>query len=217
MPACVAIDEDHVLARNLAPVNSWFGRLDPALEIGATPLAGSKRVIKSGELAALARRNGVTQNLDSLSDICVERATRLLTSEQLQPVLEAALGGSPVKILEFSRFQIPRGAIEFTRAGLTPSGLWRGRVSYGQTHSIPVWARIGTGSSAADSTPAKLREVERGDRITVEVTSGAARLAFPATAQSGGSTGDSVLVRNLENGRLLQAKVIANGKVLIHK
>jgi hypothetical protein len=225
--ACVAIDEDHVLARNLAEANPWFARLDPKLLIGLTPLAGSTRVVTSGELAALARRRGipatpataglVTASPDSFSPICVERATEPLTLEQLQPILEAALDGSPVKILEFSRYRIPHGVIEFTRAGLTSSGLWRGRVGYGQNHSIPLWVRIGAGSTAANSSTAKPRDIERGDQITVEVTSGAARLAFPATAQSGGSRGDSVLVRNLENGHLLQAKVIANGKVLIHK
>ncbi len=225
--ACVAVHEDHVLARNLAEVNPWFSRLDPQLEIGLTPLAGSTRVIKSGELAAFARRGNVTAtpvteslfaaSPDSFSDICVERATQPLTVELLQPVLEAALDGSPIKILEFSRYRIPQGVIEFTRAGLTPSGLWRGRVSYGQNHNIPIWARIGAGPTGADMPAAKLREVERGERITVEVTSGAARLAFLATAQSGGREGDNILVRNLGNGRLLQARVMANGKVLIHK
>jgi hypothetical protein len=225
--ACIAVDGDHVLARNLAKVNPWFARLDPQLEIGLTPLAGSTRVIKSGELAALARRGSVTaapvteslvaESPDSFSNICVERATQPLTAEQLQPVLETALDGSPVKILEFSRYRIPHGVIEFARAGLTPSGLWRGRVSYGQNHNIPIWARIGAGPTGADTPAAKLREVERGERITVEVTSGAARLAFLATAQSGGREGDNILVRNLGNGRLLQARVMANGKVLIHK
>ena len=200
--ACIAVDQDHVLAKHLAAVDPRFARLDPALDLGLTPLAGSTRVIK---------------NAGSLPSICVERATEPLTAEQLQPVLEAALDGSPVKILEFSRYRVPRGVIEFTRAGLTPSGLWRGRVTYGQSHSLAVWARIGAGVAAADSPAAKRRDVERGEQVTVEVTSGAARLAFPATAQSGGSKGDSVLVRNPETGRLLQAKVIANGKVLIHK
>jgi hypothetical protein len=213
--ACVAVDQDRVLAKDLAELNPWFTRLDPGFEIGLAPLAGSKHVIKGSELAALARRVNATP--DSLPDICIERATQPLTVEQLQPVLAAALGGSPVQILDFSRYRIPRGAIEFTRAGLTPSGLWRGRVTYGQNHSLPIWARIGVGPAAADSAATKLRAVERGERITVEVTSGAARLAFQATAQSGGRQGDSVLVQNPESGRLFQAKVIGNGKVLIHK
>jgi hypothetical protein len=217
--ACVAVDQDRVLAQDLAAVNPWFARLDPGFEIGLAPLAGSKRVIKGGEWAALARRVTATATPataipDSFPDVCIERATQPLTWEQLQPVLEAALGGSPVQILDFSRYRVPRGAIEFTRAGLTPSGLWRGRVTYGQNHSLPIWARIG--AAAADSA-AKLRAVERGERITVEVTSGAARLAFQATAQSGGRQGDSVLVQNPENGRLFQAKVIGDGKVLIHR
>src|SRR5258708_9341464 len=153
--ACVAVHEDHVLARNLAEVNPWFARLDPQLEIGLTPLAGSTRVIKSGELAAFERRGNVTAtpvtesvfaaSSDSFSNICVERATQPLTVELLQPVLEAALDGSPIKILEFSRYRIPQGVIEFTRAGLTPSGLWRGPVSYRQKHNISICGMMWAG------------------------------------------------------------------------
>jgi flagella basal body P-ring formation protein FlgA len=61
------------------------------------------------------------------------------------------------------------------------------------------------------------REVERGDKVAVEVSSGAAMLAFEATAESSGRTGDSIVVRNPENGRLFSAKVEAKGKVSVKK
>jgi hypothetical protein len=221
--ACVAVEQDRVLAKDLVPENAWFARLDPGLEIALTPLAGITRVIKSGELAALTRRNRIIVEIPgSFSSLCVERAAAPLTPEGLQPVLEQVLGGSPVRILDYSRYPVPRGEIEFTRAGLTTAGLWRGRVIYGNRHSTPVWAKValepgGAESSAAQPRWDKPREIERGEQVTVEVTSGGARLAFQATAQSAGHAGDFVLVRNPENGRLFQAKVLGNGKVLIHK
>jgi hypothetical protein len=60
-------------------------------------------------------------------------------------------------------------------------------------------------------------EVERGDQVAVQVQSGAARLAFEAKAESSGHTGDSVQVRNPENGRLFQAKVEGKGKVVVQR
>lgn len=213
--ACVAVEGDRVLAGDLVAADAWFARLDPGREIGLTPLAGVTRVIQRRELAALARPAGSPPLPDSLADVCVERATEMLTVRQLQPVLDAATGGTPVAILEYSRFRVPRGTIEFNRAGLTPAGLWRGRVVYGANHTLPIWAVVRTAGALARA--ARLREVERGERVKVEVTSGAARLVFEAVAESAGGLGDSVLVRNPENGHLFQAKVLEDGKVAVHK
>lgn len=59
--------------------------------------------------------------------------------------------------------------------------------------------------------------VARGERVLVEVTSGAARLAFETTAESAGGLGNFVLVRNPANGRLFPAKVAGKGKVVIQR
>jgi flagella basal body P-ring formation protein FlgA len=59
------------------------------------------------------------------------------------------------------------------------------------------------------------REIERGDKVMVEVLSGAARLSFEATAESSGRAGDAILVRNPSNGRLFPARIAAKGKVRV--
>ncbi len=59
--------------------------------------------------------------------------------------------------------------------------------------------------------------VARGERVVVEVTSGAARLAFETTAESAGGVGNFVLVRNPASGRLFPAKVAGKGKVVIQR
>ena len=59
--------------------------------------------------------------------------------------------------------------------------------------------------------------VVRGERVSVEVTSGGARLAFEATAESGGRVGGFVLVKNPANGHVFQAKVAEKGKVVVQK
>ena len=221
--ACVAVEQDRVLAKDLVPENAWFARFDPGLEIALTPLAGITRVIKSGELAALARRNRIIWWSRVPSPPCaLNELPRRSRRNACSRFWNRSWGGSPVTILEYSRYPVPSGEIEFTRAGLTRAGLWRGRVIYGNRHSTPVWAKVALEPSAAESSAAqprwdKPRAIERGERVAVEVTSGGARLAFQATAESAGHAGDSVLVRNPENGRLFQAKVLGNGKVLIHK
>ena len=73
--------------------------------------------------------------------------------------------------------------------------------------------RAGTPILAGDL--AILRDVEAGGTVQVEVVSGAARLAFPGTAESAGSAGDAVLVRNPESGRSFRARVQGPGKVKV--
>ena len=138
--ACVAVEGDRIFARDLAAAEPWFAQVDPGGEIGMTPLAGFTRVIRRRELAELARSLKGPALPSGMADICVERSSTPLTQEQLQPALNAVSGASPVTILEFSRYRIPRGAIEFRLADLASSGLWKGRVLYGSNHSVPVWA-----------------------------------------------------------------------------
>jgi hypothetical protein len=222
-PACVALEQDQALAKDLARGYPWFARLDPALVIAPTPLAGVTRQIPHGELAALARRNSIPlESTDALPSVCIERATAALTPELLQPLMEQALGGRAVRILEYSRNRVPRGEIQFARAGLAANGMWRGRVIYGAHHSTPVWAKVALAAGTVDSPAPRplssdVHAIQRGEQVTVEVTSGGARLAFQATAESTGHVGDFVLVRNPGNGRLFQAKALGNGKVIIHK
>jgi hypothetical protein len=60
-------------------------------------------------------------------------------------------------------------------------------------------------------------EVLRGEQVSVEVTSGAALLRFQAAAETSGRAGDSVLIRNPENGKLFQARVESMGKVIVQR
>jgi flagella basal body P-ring formation protein FlgA len=58
-------------------------------------------------------------------------------------------------------------------------------------------------------------DVERGDIVRVEVTSGGALLGFDALAQSPAHIGEFVLVRNPENSRYFKARVDGKGKVSV--
>jgi hypothetical protein len=202
---CQVVDGDRILGRDLASADPIFATLDPDAEIGAAPLPGVRRVFHPEELWRLARLHSIAMPAPTAA-ICIERLTELLTVEVLLPALKQALAmeSAEIEILDYSRSAVPHGRLEFARAGLSANGLWRGRVVYGEGHSAPIWVKVSG-------------DVERGDKIAIEVSSGAARLTFDATAESSGRAGDSIMVRNPESGRLFRAKVEGKGRASVTK
>jgi flagella basal body P-ring formation protein FlgA len=230
--------------------------------------------VRADELARLAKQNAIP--LESpVNAICIERVTGFLTAEALLPMLHKALAidNAKIEILDFSRFGVPRGTLDFPKTGLMPNGLWRGRVLYGESHSMPVWVKsritvdrtwveasgtllagkpieasqlnlksgprfpFDTGlvestnlvvgrrpvRTLAFGTPISMamlalaHDVERGDRINVEVKVGGAILDFEATAESSGRAGESILVKNPGNGRSFAAVIQDKGHVLVER
>jgi len=140
--ACGIIDGERIFGKDVAAASPAFAALDAQLEIGAAPLPGVQRVLRADELVRLAKQNGIS--LDSPAGaICFERATEPLLAEQLVPILQKALGldNLRIEILDFSRVGVPHGTLDFPKSGLMPNGLWRGRVLYGESHSMPVWVK----------------------------------------------------------------------------
>lgn len=58
-------------------------------------------------------------------------------------------------------------------------------------------------------------DVIRGDRVTVEVLSGSARLRFEATAESGGRAGDLIMIRSIDNVKRFRARIVRRGVVTV--
>jgi len=204
---CTTVEADRIRGANFAVADARFASLDPALDLGPSPLAGARRVFRLPELRRLAATHGIT---DVPSELCFERASQVLTAEKLRPLLEAALDGGPVEILGFSKYVVPQGTVEFARAGLATSGFWRGHVIYGDNRSAAVWAKVRTAGATSGS-------VGRGDTVRVEVRMGGVLLAFDAAAETSGRAGEAVLVKNPTNGRRFRALVEGNGKVSINK
>lgn len=272
--ACQLIDGDRILGKDVASASPLFATLDPHLEIGAAPLAGVQRVMRPEEIVRLATQNGIAFD-GPAGAICFALATEPLTAETLLPVIQKALAidNAKTEILDFSRLGVPRGTFDFPKSGLMPNGLWRGRVLYGENHSMPVWVKaritvnriwveaaellpagkiiepsqlvlktgprfpfdaaliesielvagrrpmrtLSVGASIALPMLTIAHDVERGDRIAVEVKVGGAILDFDATAESSGRTGESILVKNPENGRSFPAVIQDKGHVLVEK
>ena len=59
--------------------------------------------------------------------------------------------------------------------------------------------------------------VKHGDKVEVTVNVGNVMLSFEAEAESSGHPGETVIIRNPENGRRFVARVLEAGKVGIRK
>jgi flagella basal body P-ring formation protein FlgA len=59
------------------------------------------------------------------------------------------------------------------------------------------------------------REVEPGDSVRIESTNGGAHLEAEARAETAGSAGEGVFVRNLATGKRIRAKVVRKGLVKV--
>ncbi len=71
----------------------------------------------------------------------------------------------------------------------------------------------------AANAPAALAPlaVKRGEKVSVIVSSGGVTLKFESEAESSGRPGDTVIVRNPENGGYFAARVEDQGKVVVNK
>jgi hypothetical protein len=223
---CAIVEGDRLTGRDLAAAHPRFQRLAPDFDLGPAPVAGARRTLRGSDLERIARDQGLTLALDDAREACFDRKILELSAEQLAEVLEPIarthVKGSRLEILEFSRTKLPVGALDFRWDDLASTGLWRGRLAYGENRSVPVWARVrltdaATGESITKSPAPTALEVARGETVLVEVTSGSVRLAFDAAAESSGHIGEAITVRNPANGQRFRAVVEAKGKAGIRK
>ncbi len=273
---CVAVEGERLRSGDLAVAVPGFAALPAETVLGWSPAPGARRLMGAEELARLAARYGL--KAEGLRPVCIERAMEQLNAERVLAALRGAIGREDVRIelVDYSRRKVPRGELQFDRAHLAaPAGgiaLWRGRLRYDGTRSLPVWARVritapGRRLVAAENLaptraiqPSQVRleegewfpfgeppltevgqavgrlprrwipagavlyarlltmprEIERGDEVLVEVASGGAQLRFRARAETGGRSGDTIVVRNPVNGRRVAARVEGRGKAVVH-
>lgn len=208
--SCIAVDGDKILMADLAKAMPEFAAAPGTEPIGLAPAPRVRRTFYWHELDRLGKAHGI--QVPAGAAACFEGASEILTEERVREALARAPHDpqATFTVLEFSRFPLPRGELEFgpppPSDGREPV-IWRGRLNYGVRRSATVWARV--------KVQAPPREVERGDRVAVEVRSGPALLKFDGAAESGGKAGETVSVRNPVNGARFRARVVAKGKVLV--
>lgn len=203
---CTAIEGDRILGKHLAAEAPAFASIDANLDLGPAPHAGARRVYRPFELERIAAKHNLAA---PTTEACFERATQTLTPEALREVI-----GNDVEITDYSKNPLPLGELEFPQSGLDPTGLWRGRLLYGDNRSIPVWVRISVPGGAPGIASQEVA-VERGETVVVSVIRGGVRLSFESAAETSGHIGESVTIRNPANGKRFRAVVESKSKVVI--
>ena len=208
--ACIVVQGERILLSDLASAVPAFRAAPAGESLGLTPGPGARRLVGPVELARLAARYNVAW--DDGPGVCFERASEVLTEARVREALEAALRNEPGtwKVVDFSRYPAPRGTLEFfapPRTYTTAPVQVRGRIRYGDNRSFPVWARLRVALPP--------RDVERGDPVAVEVSSGAALLKLDGRAESAGNLGETVVIRNPTTKVCFSARVAGKGKVIL--
>jgi flagella basal body P-ring formation protein FlgA len=277
--ACVPVERDHILARNVVSLIPEFRELPGEEVVGLAPLPPARRLMSSGELVHIARKFGLT--LAAPVDVCFEYPTEILTRERIIEQLKRSVDApdASIELIEFSRYPVPRGELSFPRTGLNVHPLltdrsivfWRGKVTYSGAKSFSVWVRVRmavtrerlvaaeairsgsivsaqqvriqpvkqfpfdaqgalsieeavgrvakrtvlAGQVLSAALLAAVPEVTRGAEVSVVVKTGGAQLSLPARAQSSGAIGETVSLKNPENGRTFRGVVGGKNQVVV--
>jgi flagella basal body P-ring formation protein FlgA len=151
---CARAAGDHFLAGELSAFAPGLALLNPQEPLGAAPAPGSRRSLHRRELILMARNHGLPEEAFPAlpAEICVERASEILSRERLLGALEDALAlpAAKLDLLDYSRILAPSGRLEFSRSAVAPPPaakpdaaiIWRGRLVYGEQRSLAVWAKV---------------------------------------------------------------------------
>ena len=150
--ACLAVSGSRIVAGDLRDTAPFLQALDPATPVGFAPLPGAQRILSARELRQFAQRYGIQHIVEPAASVCVERATHIISGDEIKEAMLAALGfpDAELDLIEFSRQRAPNGRLEFRASGLnrpprhapdTPV-IWRGRLIYDGQSSLMIWARV---------------------------------------------------------------------------
>ena len=151
--ACLPVEGDSILMRHLALAIPAFAAAIPERSVSLPPAPGAMRVFHPAQIVALAKANGVPleQLADTPGPVCFERRRSPLTAAAIIEAMRASLpGDAVVEVADFCRIDVPSGRLEFPRAGLAPPTsmggplpvIWRGKLQFSATESIPLWAKV---------------------------------------------------------------------------
>jgi flagella basal body P-ring formation protein FlgA len=149
---CVEVNSDRIYTRDLARAFVAFQAIDPDLPVAYAPSPGVRRTFSIRDSLAIAKHYGLEVDPRELHDFCFERETRTMDRDEFVKAIADALSQMDVEteVLDYSRYRVPYGHLEFTRDGLTVPAvdqpetpiIWRGKLIYGGGRSVAVWATV---------------------------------------------------------------------------
>jgi flagella basal body P-ring formation protein FlgA len=140
LAGCLAVDPaaDQILLADLASAFPVSAVLPNQTVIGFAPAPGVERRFETAELRRIAARFDLP---DPEREVCVARPAAPLNRDRIFEALRAALPDARIELLDYSRYPVPEGPLEFVPAGLH-GAMWTGAVRYGGRHRASVWARV---------------------------------------------------------------------------
>lgn len=223
--ACIEVDGDRILAKHLAAVSPELASVPADAAFGPAPRPGIDRRIRPAELQAFGRRAGV--EIASVGDICVQGKLRQITTGEAVAALERVYGAltastARVQVAAVSQRPVPAGKLIFPAGAWAREGTetirWRGYVESSSGARYPVWASVHVEEGVTIQRPVRVathRDVRAGDRVSVRAQVGSALLSLDAIAETSGSRGDFVTLKNPESGRKFHAKIAGPGEARI--
>ncbi|MCZ2148356.1 MAG: flagellar basal body P-ring formation chaperone FlgA [Bryobacterales bacterium] len=215
--SCVLVQGDSILDSDLESVLGGASTQAAGRPLMRAPVAGARRWIGAEELTRLSGVRPAEMRIPP-QGICVERAARHLDESLLRECLRKAIQDDTVsvEILDFSRYPLPEGQLQFLRSGLMapPSArpdravLWRGRVLSDDRRTTPVWVRLRI--HAERDLPVAARDLIPGKPLAREDIMVSRQRIFPLQitfADAGQALGQTVR-RRVAAGEPLLASVL---------
>jgi flagella basal body P-ring formation protein FlgA len=147
---CIVVSGSEVVANDLAQRFPGLSGAPRGQVVMLAPSAGVTRFVTPLESSRIWGKLGLRDT--PTVGFCIERKSSLLTAAQLLPALRRSFPDEKVQIslLDFSRFPVPDGELEFSVNGLQASArtsaqtgvLWKGRVVSQENHSTAIWVRV---------------------------------------------------------------------------
>lgn len=143
---CYPVKASQILGSDLKAAAAGFEGIADDAVAGMSPFPGIQRVLSRRELTRLLGAEYIGP------EPCFVRAVRALEKADLETAIRSRLESADIEleVLDFSRSPVPDGKLEFPLAGLAHSSpsrpddpvVWRGRLHYDATKSVPVWAKV---------------------------------------------------------------------------
>jgi flagella basal body P-ring formation protein FlgA len=146
---CHLLHSGIIYGRDLASHVPGLEQLAPEGVIGLAPLPGVERWIRPAEQVSIGKRFGLTAS--PRESICLRIATRQLQAIDFELAVKPLLNAeAKIEIVDWSRFEVPYGELEFRTSGITyvpardPNvpALWRGTLKYFGDRRITVWVKL---------------------------------------------------------------------------
>ena len=150
-PACHAVQNEMILARDVAAVVPGFAPVTGDFHLGYISSTGAPRIFRGADLQRIAKNQGV--DILDLPDVCFALQTFIPQPEDIRTAIRqtladvAGIATARIEISASSQHSAPFGKLIFPLTGMQqPSGsqaeiLWRGYVHH-TDGDFPVWARV---------------------------------------------------------------------------